>query len=32
MIPQAYITEWSSQVPWRTNEQVERVLSIAAEP
>lgn len=28
MIPQAYITEWSSQVPWRTNEQVEQDLVI----
>lgn len=29
MIPQAYITEWSSQVPWRTNEQVEQDLIIS---
>lgn len=28
MIPQAYITEWSTQVPWRTNEQVEQDLII----
>lgn len=28
MIPQAYITEWSNQVPWRTNEQVEQDLVI----
>ena len=26
MIPQAYITEWASQVPWQTNEQVEQDL------
>jgi hypothetical protein len=26
MIPQAYITEWSQQVPWQTNEQVEQDL------
>jgi predicted nucleotidyltransferase component of viral defense system len=29
MIPQAYITEWSTQVPWRTNEQVEQDLVIS---
>ena len=29
MIPQAYITEWSTQVPWRTNEQVEQDLIIS---
>lgn len=28
MIPQAYITEWASQVPWQTNEQVEQDLVI----
>lgn len=28
MIPQAYITEWSNQVPWQTNEQVEQDLLI----
>lgn len=28
MIPQAYITEWSGQVPWQTNEQVEQDLVI----
>lgn len=28
MIPQAHITEWSAQVPWRTNEQVEQDLVI----
>lgn len=28
MIPQAYITEWSHQVPWQTNEQVEQDLVI----
>jgi predicted nucleotidyltransferase component of viral defense system len=28
MIPRAYITEWSSQVPWQTNEQVEQDLVI----
>lgn len=28
MIPQAYITEWSQQVPWQTNEQVEQDLMI----
>jgi predicted nucleotidyltransferase component of viral defense system len=28
MIPQAYITEWSSYVPWQTNEQVEQDLVI----
>ncbi len=28
MIPQAYITEWSQQVPWQTNEQVEQDLII----
>ena len=28
MIPQAYITEWSNQVPWQTNEQVEQDLVI----
>ena len=28
MIPQAYITEWSSHVPWQTNEQVEQDLVI----
>ncbi|HBB91783.1 MAG: nucleotidyltransferase [Bacteroidetes bacterium GWF2_49_14] len=28
MIPQSYITEWSRQVPWRTNEQVEQDLVI----
>lgn len=28
MIPQAYITEWSNNVPWRTNEQVEQDLVI----
>jgi predicted nucleotidyltransferase component of viral defense system len=28
MIPQAYITEWASQVPWQTKEQVEQDLVI----
>lgn len=28
MIPQAYITEWSTHVPWQTNEQVEQDLVI----
>ena len=28
MIPQAYITEWSQQVPRQTNEQVEQDLVI----
>ncbi len=28
MIPQAYITEWSNNVPWKTNEQVEQDLVI----
>lgn len=28
MIPQAYITEWSNYVPWKTNEQVEQDLII----
>lgn len=28
MIPQAYITEWSDQVPWQTNEQIEQDLVI----
>lgn len=28
MIPQAYITEWSNTVPWRTNEQIEQDLII----
>lgn len=28
MIPQAYIREWSQQVPWQTNEQVEQDLVI----
>jgi predicted nucleotidyltransferase component of viral defense system len=28
VIPQAYITEWSNQVPWQTNEQVEQDLVI----
>ena len=28
MIPQAYIIEWSQQVPWQTNEQVEQDLVI----
>lgn len=28
MIPKAYITEWSNQVPWQTNEQVEQDLVI----
>jgi len=28
MIPQAYITEWSNSVLWRTNEQVEQDLVI----
>ena len=28
MIPQAYITEWSNNVPWQTNEQVEQDLVI----
>ena len=28
MIPQAFITEWSTQVPWQTNEQVEQDLVI----
>ncbi len=28
MIPQAYIIEWSNQVPWQTNEQVEQDLVI----
>ncbi len=29
MIPKAYITEWSHNVPWRTNEQVEQDLVIS---
>jgi len=29
MIPQSYITEWSNQVPWQTNEQVEQDLVIS---
>jgi predicted nucleotidyltransferase component of viral defense system len=29
MIPQAYITEWSQQVPWQINEQVEQDLVIS---
>jgi predicted nucleotidyltransferase component of viral defense system len=28
MIPQAHITEWSRQVPWQSNEQVEQDLVI----
>jgi predicted nucleotidyltransferase component of viral defense system len=28
MIPRAFITEWSSKVPWQTNEQVEQDLII----
>ena len=28
MIPQAYITEWTNNVPWQTNEQVEQDLVI----
>jgi predicted nucleotidyltransferase component of viral defense system len=28
MIPQAFITEWSQQVPWQLNEQVEQDLVI----
>lgn len=28
MIPQAYITAWSQQVPWQSNEQVEQDLVI----
>jgi predicted nucleotidyltransferase component of viral defense system len=28
MIPQSYITEWSRQVPWTTDEQVEQDLLI----
>jgi len=28
VIPQAYITEWSNNVPWHTNEQVEQDLVI----
>jgi len=28
VIPQAYITEWSNNVPWQTNEQVEQDLVI----
>ena len=28
MIPQAYIIEWSNNVPWSTNEQVEQDLVI----
>ncbi|MDX1919939.1 MAG: nucleotidyl transferase AbiEii/AbiGii toxin family protein [Candidatus Caenarcaniphilales bacterium] len=28
MIPQAYITEWSNFVPWKTNEQIEQDLVI----
>lgn len=28
MIPQAYITEWSNYVPWKSNEQVEQDLVI----
>jgi len=28
MIPQAFITEWSQNVPWQTNEQVEQDLII----
>lgn len=27
MIPKAYITEWSQQVPWQSNEQVEQDLA-----
>jgi len=29
MIPRAYITEWSNEVPWQTNEQVEQDLVIS---
>lgn len=29
MIPQAYITEWSTEVPWQTDEQVEQDLLIS---
>lgn len=28
MIPQAYITEWSNNVPWQSNEQIEQDLVI----
>ena len=28
MIPQAYIIEWSNNVPWNTNEQIEQDLVI----
>ncbi len=28
MIPQAFITEWASNVPWQTNEQIEQDLVI----
>jgi len=28
MIPRAYITEWSSVVPWKTDEQIEQDLII----
>lgn len=28
MIPQAFIIEWASQVPWQTNEQIEQDLVI----
>lgn len=28
MIPQAYITEWSQQAPWKSNEQIEQDLVI----
>ena len=29
MIPQDYITEWSIEKPWKTNEQVEQDLVIS---
>ena len=28
MIPQAYIIEWSNNVPWNTNEQIEQDIVI----
>ena len=28
MIPRAYITEWTQNAPWKTNEQVEQDLII----
>jgi hypothetical protein len=29
MVPQAYITQWSNNVPWQSNEQVEQDLVIS---